>query len=423
MMERTLDMPRLGETMDEGKVVGWLIKPGDCFKRGDSILEIETDKTIAEMPALTDGRLIRILSTEGEMVSVGEPIALIEVAGEAPAESKAKLSPPSGNEPPPPAVARSVAVVASAGANVRATPLARRLARRHGLDITRISGSGRRGRVEKNDVLTAIGAVAPELAPGVKYASLPRGRMAYLDSGPASGRPVLLLHGFSGDRTTWATLISGLARAGRRVIAPDLPGHGVTEIAASGLSDLGADLLLLLDSLDIRATDIVAHSLGAVAATQMAAAARNRIASLSLVAPTGLGSDIDSQFIFGMANAKAPGEVAHLLRRLSVSRVELSDMALQALADELSRGRLVALAEAAVGAAGQRADILRAIEKLSMDMPVRVLFGLEDKIIPWTQVQRLPSRVAIHLLARSGHMPQWDQSGEVLDIINREART
>ncbi|WKL42369.1 alpha/beta fold hydrolase [Sinorhizobium meliloti] len=145
-------------------------------------------------------------------------------------------------------------------------PLARRIARRHGLDIGSISGTGRRGRIEKDDVLVAVaGKSVPSAMPvaaDVSYASLRRGRMAYLDSGKAAGDAVLLLHGFSGDRTTWAVVLAGLKRAGKRVIAPDLPGHGLTAIEATSPSDLSADLVEFLDALDVAEVDIVAHSLG-----------------------------------------------------------------------------------------------------------------------------------------------------------------
>ena len=79
MSERILRMPRLGETMEEGKVVGWLVAPGDSFRRGDPILEIETDKTIAEFPALGDGRLDEILASAGDTLEVGAPIARIDI--------------------------------------------------------------------------------------------------------------------------------------------------------------------------------------------------------------------------------------------------------------------------------------------------------------------------------------------------------
>jgi pyruvate dehydrogenase E2 component (dihydrolipoamide acetyltransferase) len=421
LVEIDLAMPRLGETMEEGRVAKWLKAPGDSFARGEPILEIETDKTIAEFPALTEGRLVSILRGDGEMVTVGEPIARIEIVAEAVAASDAV-----------PAASANFQETASAvhvnvprspertDGRVRATPLARRLAHRQGVDITLLAGSGRRGRIEKADVLAAAGGVGSPTKAGapsdVKFTALRRGRMAYLDSGAGTGLPVLLLHGFAGDRTTWAAIVSGLKRAGRRVIVPDLPGHGLTEIAADGPADLSADLPQFLDSLGISKADIVAHSIGAVAALGLAAS-KERVGSISLIAPAGLGSEIDTHFVHGMANAKTAGEVAHLLRRLSVNGVDLSEGALGALAETFATGRLVSLAEAVAGASGQKVDVLSAIERLSATIPVRVLFGLEDRIIPWKHVLALPPRVAIHVLSRSGHMPQWDQTKDVLDIL------
>nr|WP_314092982.1 acetoin dehydrogenase dihydrolipoyllysine-residue acetyltransferase subunit [uncultured Shinella sp.] len=411
--ETDLAMPRLGETMEEGRIAKWLKAPGDHFARGEAILEIETDKTIAEFPALHDGRMVSILCGEGEMVEVGAPIARIEASLDLVAAAV---------EPPVPAVqpetaapAPSVRATVRPDGRVRATPLARRLAHRHGLNIETMAGTGRRGRIEKIDVLAAAGNVA---APAdVRFATLRRGRVAYSDTGAGPGRPVLLLHGFSGDRTTWASLAAGLKRAGRRVVAPDLPGHGLTEIEVRDASDLALDLPEFLDRLGLAEIDVVAHSLGAVAALGLANAAPGRVSSLAFIAPAGLGWEIDTGFVHGMAQAQAPGEVAHLLRRLSVNGVDLSDATLAALVTDLSRGRLLALAGAIAGASGQKVDGLAAIGKLSGRVPVRVLFGLEDRIIPWKHVLALPPTVAIHLLARSGHMPQWDQTRDVLDIL------
>lgn len=412
-IETDLAMPRLGETMEEGRIAKWLKAPGDRFARGEAILEIETDKTIAEFPALHDGKIVTVLRAEDEMVTVGEAIARIEAPSE---QVEAVVERPSPvNQVQPAASTQRVRKVVSQEGRVRATPLARRLARRHGLDIAAIAGTGRRGRVEKADVLAAAGRGSGQS--DVRFAALRRGKMAYSDSGSAPGRPVLLLHGFSGDRTTWAAVAAGLKRAGRRVVAPDLPGHGLTEIDVRDASDLAHDLPEFLDALGLADVDIVAHSLGAVAAVGVANAAPGRVGSLSLIAPAGLGSQIDIDFVRGMAQANAPGEVAHLLRRLSVNNVDLSDAALAALAKDLAKGRLVALAEAVTGAFGQKVDSLAAIGRLSGKVPVRVLFGIEDRIIPWQHVLALPPTIAIHLLARSGHMPQWDQSKDVLEIL------
>ena len=70
----TLKLPRLGETMEEGGISKWLKKPGERFRRGETLAEIETDKTVVELPALVDGVMQEILAAEGTTVKVGEPI-------------------------------------------------------------------------------------------------------------------------------------------------------------------------------------------------------------------------------------------------------------------------------------------------------------------------------------------------------------
>jgi pimeloyl-ACP methyl ester carboxylesterase len=433
MTTHTLTMPRLGETMEEGRVVGWLVAEGGGFKRGEAIIEIETDKTVVEYPALGDGRLTHKLVHEGDHVVVGAPLAEIEIGAAADwpdifGEEKAAA-------PTAAAVVAKANAEASAGAATaalapegrpRATPLARRLARQNGIDIATLTGSGRRGRVEKADVLAALGEsrsneALPVVAKDVSFIDLASGRLAYVASGPADGSPVLLIHGFAADHTAWAAVATQLARSGRRVIAVDLPGHGATTLSATRVSDLGAPLAVALDTLPANGPfAIIAHSLGVAAAVALAEARPERVASLTLVAPAGLGLEIDAAFVRGIATATSAGEVAHLLRRLSATGVGLSPAALADVAREMAKGRLGALAEDVVGPLGQRIDILPAIGKLSRTMPLRVIFGLQDRIIPWSQVTALPPTVAIHLMAGSGHMPHWDELRPFLAIIGGE---
>lgn len=421
LMETDLDMPRLGETMEEGRVAKWLKAPGDSFARGEAIIEIETDKTIAEFPALMDGTLVSILRGDGEMVTVGEPIARIAIAASEVTDTKPVAAEPSAEPHAAPQAQAAPRPRATSGGPVRATPVARRLARLHGVDLQKIAGTGRRARVEKADVLAALSGTPQAnagAADGPSFADLPRGRMAYLDTGPSAGRTVLLLHGFAGDRTTWAAIASGLKRAGHRVLVPDLPGHGMTEIGASRAVDLSVDLDAFLQRVaPTGPIDIVAHSLGCVAAVDFAVTAADRVGSLTLLAPAGLGPEIDGDFVHGMAQATVAAEVSHLLRRLSVNPVQLSDGALATLAGDLAKGRLVGLAASIAGPSGQKVDSLTKLEKLSASVETRVMFGLEDRIIPWRHVTSVSPRVAIHLLSRSGHMPQWDQPKDVLDIL------
>ena len=77
-MEKKIILPRLGETMEIGTISNWLIKEGDEFKRGQIIAEIDSDKTTVELPALEDGKLIKILHRDGEEIEVGSEIAIFE---------------------------------------------------------------------------------------------------------------------------------------------------------------------------------------------------------------------------------------------------------------------------------------------------------------------------------------------------------
>jgi pyruvate dehydrogenase E2 component (dihydrolipoamide acetyltransferase) len=136
---------------------------------------------------------------------------------------------------------------------------------------------------------------------------------------------------------------------------------------------------------------------------------------LTLIAPAGLDREIDLAFVHGIDGARSGGALSHLLRRLTVRPAGLSPAQLGAMAAELARGRLLALAEAMVDAGGQAIDITADLRALRM--PVRILWGLHDRIIPWTQAAAAGHRAAIHLLAESGHVPHWDQPGEVAALL------
>lgn len=190
----------------------------------------------------------------------------------------------------------------------------------------------------------------------VHFADRANGRVAYLDQGPRNGRAILLRHGFSGDRTTWSGIASGLRRANYCIIVPDLPAHGQTTIDANNADELSTFLPAFLDVLEIAEVDIVAHSLGAVAATQFATAHADRVSSLTLIASTGLDSEVDTGFIFGMANATTAGEVSHLLRRIAAKPVELSPELAAEFAKTMAKGRLKTLSAAIIGPSGQTTD-------------------------------------------------------------------
>ena len=162
-MATSIVMPQLGYDMREGTVVRWIKQEGDEVVANEVIAEIETDKAVVEFKPTTGGVLRRIVAGEGEAVPVGQLIAVIGDADEAlpddlvgPALATASESPPASepaSAPTPP-----TAVTSAPAGEVRASPIARRLARERGVDLSTVTGSGPGGRIVEADVLAAADA-------------------------------------------------------------------------------------------------------------------------------------------------------------------------------------------------------------------------------------------------------------------------
>src|SRR5690606_39219376 len=147
-----ITMPALSPTMEEGKLAKWNVKEGDSVSSGDVIAEIETDKATMEVVAVDEGKIGKIMVAEGtEGVKVNAVIAVLLQEGES-ADSVAAA---------PKAEATKSAPAKSDGGKVFASPLARRLAKEAGIDVSAISGSGPKGRVVKSDVEAAKSGKVP----------------------------------------------------------------------------------------------------------------------------------------------------------------------------------------------------------------------------------------------------------------------
>jgi len=179
-------MPALSPTMEEGTLAKWLVKEGDEVKSGQVLAEIETDKATMEFEAVDEGVIGKILIAEGSAgVKVNTPIAvLLEEGEDASAAAAAPAPKAEAAAPAAPAAAAAAATpapaapVASGGARVFASPLARRIAAEKGLDLTSVKGSGPHGRIVKADVEGATAAPkaaapAPAATPAPAAAAAP----------------------------------------------------------------------------------------------------------------------------------------------------------------------------------------------------------------------------------------------------------
>ena len=173
-MATSIVMPQLGYDMREGTVVRWVKQEGDEVVANEVIAEIETDKAVVEFKPTTGGVLRRIVAGEGEAVPVGQLIAVIGDADEALPDDLASPAAAPAAAPGPeaaPAPAPAAAPVAASSGEVRASPIARRLARERGVDLATVPGTGPGGRIVEADVLAAADAARSAAEAGRVLAS------------------------------------------------------------------------------------------------------------------------------------------------------------------------------------------------------------------------------------------------------------
>ena len=407
MIKLTLPMPRLGETMDSGTIAGWNVAEGDSFERGDTLLELETDKTLVEYPALESGRLIETLVAEGDVVDVGDPIAIIESektwpisSGQEEDTSQPKPDSPTDTVRPEHAAPDQDATTPeiSSGDGVRATPLARRVAKLADVDLATLTGTGRRHRIEATDVIASL-----------KGAS-------------ADKTDFLLLHGLGSNALSWSGLTAILEAQGAQVSALDLPGHGDNPQEASQIDDLIDYVMTHLRSLSGK-VHLVGHSLGAYVAAQAASRIPDAVSEVMLIAPAGCGPEINAEFVRGLASVEDIDQLRRLLAILGPKAADTPDAVVNAMLQDLSQGRLTALVEQLLDGSSSCLDILPALADIKDRMPVSAVIGTQDQVLPKDHIFRLPSHVRIHIL-NAGHVPQWDAPAEIAALLqNRSGNT
>lgn len=352
-------MPKWGMAMDEGKVVAWHVEPGAAVCPGRELLDVESAKATAAIEAKAGGVLRRRLAEVGEVVPVGGLLAVI--------------APPEVGDDAIDAFADGFRVAA---AEEEASP---------GPSAERVSAGGR-----------AINC--------------------RIDG--EGGTPALLVHGFGGSIDSWS-LVQPEFAADRRVIAIDLPAHGDSDATLSdgGVNDLAGSLIAVLDALKIDRTHLVGHSMGGAVAIAAAAAAPERFASLCLIAPAGLGPEVDGEFIKGFLAAKRRRELRPAIERLFADKAMVSERMLEALI----RMKRVGGVEAALRSiadqffpGGRQRDMGLREALAALPAPKRIIWGREDRIIPPAHADGLAETAFID---GAGHMPQLEAPATVSRLV------
>jgi pyruvate dehydrogenase E2 component (dihydrolipoamide acetyltransferase) len=361
-------MPKWGLSMRLGKITDWIVGEGDEVALGDDLADIETDKITGTLEAASAGTLRRIVARVGEDVPVSGTIALLAPDGVADEELDA-------------AVTEARAVIDA------------------GVPDDAASG------------------------PVVETADVGGRKISYAGTGQ-DGDVVLLIHGYGGDRNSWLFLQEPLA-ARHRVYALDLPGHGASakDVGDGSVAVLADAVTGVLDAIGAERAHLAGHSLGGAVALEVAARDPGRIRSLTLIAPAGFGREINAGYLRGFADAQTRRELKPVVSQLFadeslVTRQVVDDLLAYKRLDGVDEALHALLLGALLDGDGdaQRADSAPALAAIGGALPVTVVWGGADRIIPAAQAGSVTGAVS-HVLDGAGHMPHMERPAEVQAAI------
>ena len=413
-----------GEYMEAVVVVEWAAALGQAVKTGDVIVTVETAKAATEIEASHDGYLTEILYPVGAEAPIGAVLGRISDTA-APSGTPANVAvsaTPVGNEH-----AAEERQTPKSETRIVASPLARRLAKMAGIDLAELTGSGPRGRVRQRDIDAAIAArKAPveDVAPHPAVSA----RIAQTTSATAVGGdlpPLVLLHGFGADRFAWRW-VTPLLTCANRVVALELPGHGerVADPAQS-INEIAFSLSDQLEALGIARAHLVGHSLGGAAALALTQLGRIEVLSLGLVAPAGLGPEINGAFLRGLINATSLEGLTPWLK-LMVSRTTTlpNGFAAAVIRQREKTGGIAAQAAIADRLFPNGTQYLDLRDVLhSVKVPTRIVWGQQDAIIPASHAAAVPGTAGLHLLNGIGHTALMECPEILARIIDELVRS
>ena len=360
---RPVVMPKWGLAMQEGMVARWLVEVGANIAAGDEIMDIETSKIANVFESPVAGTLRRQVVGEGETVPVGALLAVVADAA---------------------------------------------------VPDTELDGFVAKFQEE----FAAHAAEAGETGPEPTTIEAGGRRLRYLEMGQGEGPPVVFIHGFGGDLYNWQFNQEALAES-RVTYALDLPGHGgSTKDLGSGHVHVGALAAAVIDFLDakeIAKAHLVGHSLGGAVALDLALNHPERVASATLVCSAALGPEINMDYIDGFMQAKRRKQLQPVLEMLVADPAMVS----REMIEEVLRYKRLDGVEAALNriagdnfAGGRQA--LELTGRLSeLTVPVQVIWGKQDRILPVSHAKGLPASLPVTVLDGAGHMVHMEKAAEV----------
>ncbi len=232
------------------------------------------------------------------------------------------------------------------------------------------------------------------------------------------GNPLVMVHGFGGDLNAWRVLVAAAALP-RPVLAIDLPGHGRSPGGATSFDALVSSVAAAIAEEGVTAADVVGHSLGAAVAVGVAETARFAVQSLFLLAPAGLGPDINGEFLAGFCRADSAATLAPWMSMLVADPESIPPVFVEVTAETRAQPGVMEAQKQIVQGVFPNGTQVFSIRKMleTLACPIRVIFGDADRIIPHRHMAGLPGTIAQHLFAGVGHMPQIEVREPVARLL------
>lgn len=353
-------MPKWGLSMTKGKIVDWFVSEGEVVAKDDDLVDIETDKIAGTLESPVEGPMRRIVAEVGQDLPVGALLAVVAPEDVPDAEIDAV--------------------------------------------------------VEEAMAALESGALEEAEEPQPQLVDVGGRTISYLSLGPEEpgGDPVVLVHGYGGDKNSWLFVQQPLAER-VTAVALDLPGHGASskDVGDGSLRTFTDTVTGFLDALGIRRAHLVGHSLGGAVVAAVARAAPEKVASLTLLDPAGFTREVDAEYLRRFAAASSRRELKPLVGRLfadeaAVTRQLVDDLLRYKRLDGVDKALSAVLSTLLTDDDTQAIDTRALLEGLGV--PVTIIWGASDRIVP------VPDGVELTRV-EAGHMPHMEAANEVVRLL------
>jgi len=360
-----ITMPKWGLSMVEGKVIEWLVEENTTIAVGDEIMDIETEKIANTFEALDSGVLKRKVAEPDQSLPIGALLGVLAESNISDEDIDTFIEDFQANYSPP-------------------------------------------------EILEG-----EESETSYEWVEIDDYRIRYLRMGEGR-RNIILIHGFGGDLDRWL-FTQGPLSANASVYSLDLPGHGQSTkaIRDGSIAAMANIVTKFIDHIGVDHAHLVGHSLGGAIALQTTISDPDKVDALSLIATAGIGVEINGSYISGFVQAESRREIKPLLQQLVgdpslINRNLIDDILKYKRLDGVTEA-LETIATKFMDRDQQTIDLRNHLASLSI--PVHVIWGSADQIIPASHAKNLPGNVNVDVLEGFGHLVQVEAAGEVNKLL------